>query len=71
MSHLLRTQTFDVLHAQDGIGANALADLCDASAIGGFVRTVHHLDTFADARVMAWQARAFRRASQVLCVSQT
>ena len=71
LSHLLRTQTFDVLHAQDGIGANALADLCDAGAIGGFVRTVHHLDTFADARVMAWQERAFLRASQVLCVSQT
>ena len=71
LSQLLRTQTFDVLHAQDGIGANALADLCDAGAIGSFVRTVHHLDTFADARVMAWQTRAFRRASQVLCVSQT
>lgn len=71
LSQLLRTQTFDVLHAQDGIGANALADLCDAGAISGFVRTVHHLDTFTDARVMAWQERAFLRASQVLCVSQT
>ena len=71
LSHLLRTQTFDVLHAQDGIGGNALADLCDAGAIGSFVRTVHHLDTFADARVMAWQTRAFLRARQVLCVSQT
>ena len=70
LSQLLRMQTFDVLHAQDGIGANALADLCDAGAISGFVRTVHHLDTFADARVMAWQERAFLRASQVLCVSQ-
>ena len=71
LSHLLRTQTFDVLHAQDGIGGNALADLCEAGAIGGFVRTVHHLDTFDDARVMAWQQRAFLRADQVFCVSQT
>ena len=71
LSRLLRVQRFDVLHAQDGIGGNALADLCDVGAINGFVRTVHHLDTFADERVMAWQRRAFERASQVLCVSQT
>ena len=71
LSRVLRTQRFDALHAQDGIGANALADLCDAGAIDGFVRTVHHLDHFDDARVMEWQQRAFLRASQVLCVSQT
>jgi len=68
---LLRRRRFDVLHAQDGIGGNALADLCDAGAIDGFVRTVHHLDRFDDARVMAWQERAFVRASRVLCVSRT
>ena len=71
LSQGLHVQAFDVLHAQDGIGGNALADLCEAGAIGGFVRTVHHLDSFADARVMAWQQRAFLRASLVLCVSQT
>lgn len=64
------TERFDVLHAQDGIGANALADLCDAALIDGFVRTVHHLDDFADPQVMAWQSRAFVRARQVLCISQ-
>ena len=68
---LLRRRPFDVLHAQDGIGGNALADLREAGAIGGFVRTVHHLDTFADPLVMQWQQRAFEHASQVLCVSQT
>ena len=36
---------FDVWHAHDGIGGNALANLCDAGRIEGFVRTVHHLDT--------------------------
>lgn len=71
LTQVLRTQRFDVLHAQDGIGGNALADLCDAGLISGFVRTVHHLDHFDDAQVMAWQQRAFQRASQVLCVSQT
>ncbi len=67
---LLR-QHFDVLHAQDGIGGNALASLQDRGLIAGFLRTVHHLDHFADPRVMGWQRRAFVRAAQVLCVSQT
>ena len=62
--------TFDVLHAQDAIGANALANLLDRGLIGGFVRTVHHLDHFDDARLMAWQARSFMRATRVLCVSR-
>ena len=62
---------YDVLHAQDGIGGNALATLQERGLIDGFVRTVHHLDHFDDARVMAWQQRAFLRARQVLCVSQT
>jgi glycosyltransferase-like protein len=64
-------QRFDILHAQDSIGGNALADLVDAQAIAGFVRTVHHLDRFDDARLAAWQQRAHERASQVFCVSQT
>ena len=65
------SRSYDVLHAQDGIGGNALATLQERGLIDGFVRTVHHLDTFDDARVMAWQQRAFLHARQVLCVSQT
>lgn len=68
---LERGRGWDVLHAQDGIGGNALATLQERGLIDGFVRTVHHLDRFDDARVMAWQERAFLRARQVLCVSQT
>jgi glycosyltransferase-like protein len=60
---------FDVLHAQDGITANALATLKEQGHIGGFVRTVHHLDDFADPTLRDWQARGVREASQVLCVS--
>lgn len=59
----------DVWHAHDGIGGNALADLVDQGCIGGFVRTVHHLDHFDDARVMALQRRSFERSRRVLCVS--
>ena len=62
-------QAVDVWHAHDGIGGNALANLVDAGLIGGFVRTVHHLDDFDDARVMAWQRRSYEAARLVLCVS--
>ena len=62
-------RSFDVWHAHDGIGGNALANLAGAGLIAGFVRTVHHLDTFDDPRVMHWQRRSFERAALVLCVS--
>lgn len=62
---------FDVLHAEDSISGNALAELKEEGAIRGFVRTVHHLDHFADPRLATWQERAYRDADQVLCVSDT
>lgn len=68
--HILQDQSFDVLHAQDPISANALARVQDRGLIPGFVRTVHHLDHFDDPRLMAWQHAGFERASKVLCVSQ-
>ena len=69
LRRLIAQAPFDVLHAQDGIGGNALATLAQAGEIEGFVRTVHHLEQFDDPRVMVWQQRAFQQASQVLCVS--
>jgi glycosyltransferase-like protein len=65
------TNAFDVLHAEDSISGNALAELKEEGAIHGFVRTVHHLDHFDDPRLAAWQERAYRDADQVLCVSDT
>jgi glycosyltransferase-like protein len=65
------TNAFDVLHAEDSISGNALAELREEGAIHGFVRTVHHLDHFDDPRLAAWQERAYRDADQVLCVSDT
>jgi len=57
---------FDVLHAHDGIGANALADLGLP-----FLRTVHHLDPFDDnPQLAAWQDRSVRAAAGLLCVSE-
>lgn len=64
------TPAFDVYHAHDGIGANALATLAEWGRIPGFVRTVHHLETFQDDAVEAWQHRGVTAANLVLCVSR-
>jgi glycosyltransferase-like protein len=60
---------YDVYHAHDAISGNALATLNADGAIAGFVRTVHHIDAFADPRLDAWQTRAIREASRLLVVS--
>jgi len=69
LAALLQRERFDILHAHDGIGANALADLVQQAAIGGYLRTVHHVDRYGDARVQAWEERSIRAAARVLCVS--
>ncbi|MBE7245378.1 MAG: MSMEG_0565 family glycosyltransferase, partial [Actinomycetospora chiangmaiensis] len=61
---------FDVFHAHDGIGGNALATLKHRRLIPGFVRTVHHVDHFADPVLAEWQDRAIREAARLLCVSR-
>lgn len=63
-------EPFDVMHAQDSLSGNALATLRERGRIKGYMRTVHHLDDFADPRVAARQLRGFLHADQVLCVSQ-
>jgi CBS domain-containing protein len=70
LAERLETERFDVLHTHDPIGGNALANLQERGYIDGFVRTVHHLEVFADVQLMRWQARGFRAARQVFCVSR-
>ncbi|UUX97003.1 MSMEG_0565 family glycosyltransferase [Aquabacterium sp. J223] len=62
-------EAFDVFHAHDGIGANALADLAEAGDVPGYLRTVHHVDRFPDAQVQAWETRSIRGAARLLAVS--
>ena len=64
-----RHRGFDIYHAHDGMGGNALADLVDRGLIGSYVQTVHHLNRFTDAALKARQARAVTQAAAVLCVS--
>lgn len=61
---------FDIFHAQDGISANALATLRERGLIGGFARTVHHIDTFHDPRMQALQRRAIVAAGRHFVVSE-
>ncbi|MDP9898361.1 MSMEG_0565 family glycosyltransferase [Variovorax ginsengisoli] len=70
LTELLQATRFDLLHTHDPIGGNALANLQERGLIDGFVRTVHHLEVFADVQLMRWQARGFRAARQVFCVSR-
>jgi glycosyltransferase-like protein len=71
VAHFSRPQHrgFDIYHAQDGISGNALATLKERGLIGGFVRTVHHIDDFSDERIARLQARAIREADAWLAVS--
>jgi glycosyltransferase-like protein len=60
---------FDLYHAHDGIGANALATLKEEGLIRAFVRTVHHLDDFSNPRLVRRQARSILAADACMVVS--
>lgn len=70
LTEVLPASNFDILHAHDGMGGNALANLKEKNLISGFVRTVHHLDPFQDQALQMLQMRSVTQADQVLCVSQ-
>lgn len=61
---------FDVFHAHCGIGGMALAALKQRGLIPGFIRTVHHVDSFSDFLLAEWQDRSIRDATRLLCVSR-
>lgn len=55
--------SYDVVHAQDCISANA------ALPLGACLRTVHHLDTFTTPELVACHDRAVREPTGLVCVS--
>ncbi|BAT59565.1 mannosylfructose-phosphate synthase [Variibacter gotjawalensis] len=72
VEHFSRTaHAFDVFHAHDGIGANALATLKERGMIRSFLRTVHHLDVFRDPRVQKRQEHSITAADALFVVSPT
>jgi glycosyltransferase-like protein len=64
-----RHRGFDVWHAQDGLSATALASLRDQTLVPAFVRTVHHVENFADPALVTLQTRAILAADRLLAVS--
>ena len=60
---------FDLYHAHDGIGANALATLKAEGLISAFVHTVHHVDDFSDPRLVRLQKRSIAEADALMVVS--
>lgn len=63
------SRDFDIFHAHDGISGNALATLKQRGMIAGFARTVHHVDSFDDSRLMELQERSIKRADMFFTVS--
>ena len=63
-------ERFDVYHAHDGLSGVALAGLVERGVLPGFVRTVHHLDAFADEYLRSAQDLSVQAASRCVCVSR-
>ncbi|SNB73004.1 glycosyltransferase, MSMEG_0565 family [Arboricoccus pini] len=60
---------FHILHAQDPISANAVLALRPARIKTPLVRTVHHVDNFADPVLACWSQRAIEKPDVLCCVS--
>jgi glycosyltransferase-like protein len=69
VEYLADAPGFDLYHAHDGISGNALATLKSGGHINKFVRTVHHIDDFADARIAHLQTRSIQEADAWMTVS--
>ncbi|PSN18829.1 MSMEG_0565 family glycosyltransferase, partial [filamentous cyanobacterium CCP5] len=62
-------RSFDIYHAQDCIGANALLELRHQGQIPHFVRTVHHVEAFQSSYLLDCQAKSIHKPDLCLCVS--
>ncbi len=70
VSYLSQSKSvYDVYHAQDCIGANALAKLVQQQQIPSFVRTIHHIEDYSSHYLQQCQDRSIRDANLCLCVS--
>jgi glycosyltransferase-like protein len=63
-------ERYDIYHAQDGISANALATLVERGILPLYLRTIHHMDDFADHYLRDCQDRSILTASRCFCVSK-
>ncbi|MGB6017094.1 MAG: MSMEG_0565 family glycosyltransferase [Nodosilinea sp.] len=66
---LANSETYDVYHAQDCIGANALVQLRQRRRVSNVVRTVHHIEDYASIYLQQCQDKSIRDPDLCLCVS--
>ncbi|MBC7883322.1 MAG: MSMEG_0565 family glycosyltransferase [Anaerolineae bacterium] len=62
-------ERYDIYHAQDCIGANALSTLRQARKVPHFLRTVHHIDDFTSPYLQECQERSIREPDRCFVVS--
>lgn len=62
-------ETYDIYHAQDCIGANALVQLKHQGRVVSVVRTVHHIEDYASIYLQQCQDKSIRDPDLCLCVS--
>jgi glycosyltransferase-like protein len=62
-------ETYDIYHAQDCIGANALVQLKQVGLTAPVVRTVHHVEDFQSPYLRDCQDKSIRLPDRCLCVS--
>lgn len=66
---LAQPETYDVYHAQDCIGANALVQLRQMGRVASVVRTVHHIEDYPSIYLQNCQDKSIREPDLCLCVS--
>ncbi len=66
---LAHPDTYDVYHAQDCIGANALVQLRQMGRVPNVVRTVHHIEDYPSIYLQQCQDKSIRDPDLCLCVS--
>ncbi|MBE9112873.1 MSMEG_0565 family glycosyltransferase [Nodosilinea sp. LEGE 07298] len=66
---LAHPKIYDIYHAQDCIGANALVQLRQKGRVSNVVRTVHHIEDYASIYLQQCQDKSIRDPDLCLCVS--
>jgi glycosyltransferase-like protein len=69
LAGLLPEGSYDVVHAQDCLSANAALMLRDLDLVEHVIRTVHHVDEFTSPSLVDCQVRSIVEPDGVLCVS--
>lgn len=65
----VESDRYDVYHAQDCIGANALVELRERGRVAHIVRTVHHVEDYESVYLRDCQDKSIRLPDLCLCVS--